>query len=46
MQITFAFRNQKVIGWLKERGQAIKAEDWDKLYKINTEITEAIKNSD
>jgi len=36
--ITFAFNNAEVIQWLKERGNHIKNEDWDKLDKINNKI--------
>lgn len=37
---TFAFRNQEVIGLLKERGQIIKQEKWAKLPKIDQKIND------
>jgi len=41
--ITFAFDNSKVIKWLRERGNYIKNEQWDKLERINNDIKTAIK---
>jgi len=38
-QITFAFHNEQVINWLKQRGSLIRAEKWDKLDALNAEIS-------
>lgn len=35
---TLAFKNQKIISLLRERGQAIRKESWDKMRKIDQEI--------
>jgi hypothetical protein len=43
-QITFAFHNSKVINWLKQRGQLIKTEKWEKLEDKNQEILDGIKD--
>ena len=45
-QITFAFRNEKVINWLKKRGDAIKKEKWDKLDEVNQEITDNLQDDE
>ena len=45
-QMTFAFRNAKMINWLKKRGQHIQKEEWDKLEEINDEIAESLKDND
>ncbi len=42
--ITFAFDNAQVIKWLRERGTAIKTENWKKLETINNKIQNSIKN--
>lgn len=42
--LTFAFDNPKVIAWLKERGDAIKTENWANLHKVNNKIRLALKN--
>ena len=34
-QITFAFNNAKVIGWLSGRGDLIRSESWEELEKLN-----------
>jgi hypothetical protein len=43
-QLTFAFRNNKMMDWLAKRGDHIRNEEWEKLDKINDEITQGIKN--
>ena len=35
---TFAFDNSQLINLLKERGDAIKFEKWDRMREINKEI--------
>lgn len=45
--ITFAFDNSELINLLKERGNAIKFEKWDKMRVINKKINELkTKNAD
>jgi hypothetical protein len=41
--VTCAFDNSKIINWLRERGDAIKNEHWDKLDKINDHIRRNLK---
>ena len=41
--LTFAFDNAQVIRWLRERGTAIKAENWKKLETVNAKIENSIK---
>lgn len=41
--VTCAFDNRKVINWLKQRGNAIKFEKWDKLDEINETIRMNLK---
>ena len=41
--MTCAFDNRKVINWLKQRGKAIKFENWDKLDEINETIRMNLK---
>lgn len=36
--VTCAFNNAKIINWLKQRGLAIKNENWDTLDDINDTI--------
>jgi hypothetical protein len=38
--IIFTYDNSKLIKLLKERGELIRAEDWKKVQKIETEINE------
>lgn len=42
--LTFAFDNPQVIDWLKQRGNAIKTENWSNYHKVNTKISMALKN--
>ena len=42
--LTFAYDNPKIISWLKQRGNAIKNENWEELHKINNKIRLALKN--
>ena len=42
-QITFAFHNEQVIGWLKERGALIRAEKWKELDELNGRISKELK---
>lgn len=37
--INFAYNNTDVINQLKQRGSLIKAEEWDKLKKLNQQMT-------
>ena len=41
--ITFAFDNQKIIKWLRQRGTHIKNENWDKLDYMNQYIRKNLK---
>ena len=41
--VTCAFDNSKIINWLRDRGDAIKDEDWDKLDRINDTIRKNLK---
>ena len=41
--VTCAFDNAKIINWLRERGDSIKDEDWDKLDEINDTIRRNLK---
>jgi hypothetical protein len=43
-QITFAFDNQLVINWLKERGKYVKTEKWDKVTKVNEKIAKSLQD--
>lgn len=38
--VTFAFDNAELINLLKERGNAIKFEKWDRMREINKKINE------
>jgi hypothetical protein len=42
--ITFAYDNAKVIEWLKERGDYIVNEKWEKMKALNQKISEQIKS--
>jgi hypothetical protein len=42
-QITSAYENSEVIGWLTKRGWFIKLELWSLVDKVNTEIATALK---
>ena len=41
---TFAFKNEKIINLLQERGDVIKTEDWEEMERIDASINE-IKNN-
>jgi len=41
--VTCAFDNSKIINWLRERGDCIKDENWDKLDRINDTIRRNLK---
>lgn len=41
--VTCAFDNAKIVDWLRERGDAIKDENWDKLDRVNDHIRRNLK---
>ena len=41
---TFAFKNELIINLLKERGEIIKNEDWEKMMEIDNRINEIKTN--
>jgi len=49
--VTCAFDNSKIVNWLRERGDAIKDEHWDKLdttelcYTTRISLIQACQNS-
>jgi hypothetical protein len=45
-QIAFAYENGKIIEWLRERGEYIGKEKYDKVKEINAEIHHAITTDD
>ena len=45
-QVTFAFFNEYVINSLKDRGQLITYQKWDKLEKLNQDIADKIKDQE
>lgn len=45
-QITFAYHNEQVISWLKERGALIVTEKHDKVDQLNDKIIKAIEKPD
>ena len=45
-QITFAFRNARMVKWLQNRGTYIKNMKWDKVDNIEKEIFEALHSGD
>lgn len=42
-QITFAFFNEKIINWLKQRGKHLQLEEYDKVHELNNEIAENLR---
>jgi len=40
--VTCAFDNPEIIHGLKERGKAIKNEDWEELDRINNKMTDML----
>ena len=43
-QITLAYNNEMIINLLRKRGNAIKAEKYKELEKVNDELAKEIKN--
>lgn len=45
-QTTFAFRNAKMINWLKKRGGLLQTEKWEKADEVVVEINENLKDGE
>ena len=43
---TFAYENEEVIDWLRNRGYYIRTEQWVKLEKINQQIQDVLTTED
>ena len=45
-QITFAYDNSEVIGWLKERGDHLRKEQWEKVKHTQAHIKHELTKRD